>query len=51
MHDNLHMHIALDMNRMLYIECAFHMTMLACGVTLAISLMRLESNAAGGKLV
>lgn len=49
MHDNLHMHIALDMNRMLYIEFAFHMSMLACGVTLALSWMRLARQAAAGR--
>lgn len=49
MHDNLHMHIALDMNRMLYIEFAFHVSMLACGVTLALSWMRLARYAAAGK--
>ena len=48
-HDNLHMHIGLDMNRLLYIEFAFHMSMLACGVTLALSLMRVASHAAAGK--
>lgn len=48
-HDNLHMHIGLDMNRLLYIEFAFHMSMLACGVTLALSWMRLANHAAAGK--
>ena len=48
-HDNLHMHIGLDMNRLIYIEFAFHMSMLACGVTLTLSLMRLASHAAAGK--
>ncbi len=48
-HDNLHMHIGLDMNRLLYIEFVFHMSMLACGVTLALSWMRLASHAAAGK--
>lgn len=48
MHDNLHMHIALDMNRLLFIEYAFHLSMLACGVTLAISLMRRARNAGAG---
>jgi hypothetical protein len=49
MHDNLHMHIALDMNRLLYIEYFFHMSMLACGITLALSWMRLASHAAAEK--
>ena len=48
-HDSLHMHIGLDMNRLFYIELGFHMTMLACGVTLALSLLRLGSHAAAGK--
>lgn len=47
-HDNLHMHIGLDMNRLIYIEFVFHMSMLACGVTLALSLMRLASHAPAG---
>lgn len=46
-HDSLHMHIALDMNRLLYIEYGFHMSMLACGVILAIAWMRLAGRAAG----
>ena len=48
-HDHLHMHIGLDMNRLLYIEIVFHMSLLACGVTLAISLMRLANHIAAGK--
>src|SRR5262249_10409472 len=49
MHDNLHMHIALDMNRLVYLEYFFHGTMLICGVTLAFSLMRVASSAGAGK--
>jgi hypothetical protein len=49
MHDNLHMHVALDMNRLVYIEYVFHLSLLACGVTLALSWMRLASHAAAGK--
>src|SRR5262249_52161106 len=49
MHDNLHMHIALDMNRLVYIEYFFHGSMLACGVTLAASLMRLANRATSAK--
>ncbi len=45
-HDSLHMQVGLDMNRLLYIEIAFHMTMLACAVVLAFSLMRLARHAA-----
>ena len=47
-HDNLHMHIGLDMNRLLYIEFVFHFSMLACAVTLALSLMRLANRSAAG---
>lgn len=46
MHDNLHMHIALDMNRLLYIEYGFHMSMLACVLILAVGFMRLASQSA-----
>jgi hypothetical protein len=48
-HDSLHMHVGLDMNRLIYVELAFHMTLLACGVTLALSLMRLAGHAAAAK--
>ena len=43
-HDSLHMHVGLDMSRLLYIEYAFHMTLLACGVILAVGFMRLMAN-------
>ncbi len=43
-HDNLHMHIGVDMNRLLYIEYGFHFTLLACGVILVLSFMRLASH-------
>lgn len=43
MHDNLHMHVALDMNHLLYIEYGFHMTMLACGLVLAVGFIRLAT--------
>jgi hypothetical protein len=42
MHDNLHMHNALNMHGMIFIEVGFHMTMLICGVTLAVSLVSLS---------
>ena len=45
-HHNLHMNVGLDMDRLIYIELAFHITLLACGVVLAISLMRLAGRAA-----
>ena len=44
-HDSLHMNVGLDMERLIYIELAFHITLLACGVVLAISLMRLAGRA------
>jgi hypothetical protein len=40
-HDSLHMHIGLDMNRLLYIEASFHITLLACGLALALGVMQL----------
>jgi len=49
MHDNLHMHNGLNMHGLLFIEVAFHLTMLACGVTLAIGLVRLAKHAADAK--
>ena len=45
-HDNLHMHNGLNMHGMIFIEVGFHMTMLACGVTLTIGLLRLTQFAA-----
>lgn len=39
-HDNLHMHIGLDMHRLIYIEYGFHGSMLACAVILVLSLAR-----------
>jgi hypothetical protein len=49
MHDNLHMHIALDMTRLFYIEYVFHVSLLACGATLAVGWMRLASHKAAEK--
>lgn len=43
MHDNLHMHIALDMNRLLYIEYGFHISMLACALILTVGLVRVAT--------
>jgi len=48
MHDNLHMHNGLNMHGLLFIEIAFHMTMLACGITLTIGLVRLARQATAG---
>ncbi len=50
MHDNLHMHNGLNMHGLLFIEVAFHITMLICGVTLAISLLRLARHAPAGEV-
>ena len=44
-HDNLHMHIGLDMSRLIYIEYGFHLTLLACPLVLAVSLMRIARRA------
>ena len=44
-HDNLHMHVALDMRRLVYIEYGFHGSMLACAVILVLSLVRRASYA------
>ena len=49
MHDNLHMHNGLNMHGLLFIEVAFHITMLACGVTLALGFLRLAKRAATAK--
>ena len=39
-HDNLHMHNGLNMHGMIFIEVGFHLTMLVCGITLTIALLR-----------
>jgi hypothetical protein len=41
MHDSLHMHNGMNMHHLLFIEVGFHITMLICGVTMALSFMRL----------
>lgn len=38
-HDGLHIHIGLDMSRLVYIEYGFHATLLACGAVLAVAFM------------
>jgi hypothetical protein len=48
-HDGLHMHVALDMNRLVFIELVFHMTLLACGLTLALGLMRIAGSGAAAR--
>jgi len=40
MHDSLHMHNGLNMHGLLFIEIAFHVTMLACSVTFALGILR-----------
>jgi len=39
MHDGLHMNVGLDMGRLVYIEYAFHVTLLACGLVLAVAII------------
>lgn len=46
MHDNLHMHIALDMKRLLYVEYGFHMSMLGCVIVVAIGFLRVATRPA-----
>jgi hypothetical protein len=46
MHDNLHMHIAFDMNRLLYIEYGFHISMIACVLILTVGFIRLATHPA-----
>lgn len=41
LHDSLHIHVGLDMGRLVFIELAFHMTLLACGLVLAFGFLRL----------
>jgi hypothetical protein len=38
-HDGLHMNVGLDMERLLYIEYGFHLTLLACGGALELGLL------------
>jgi len=40
-HDNLHMNVGFDMTRLFYIEYIFHVSMLACAITLTIAFIRL----------
>ena len=48
-HDSLHMQVGLDMNRLVFIELFFHMTLLACGLTVALGLMRIAGSRAAGR--
>jgi hypothetical protein len=41
MHDSLHMHNGMNMHGLLFIEAGFHIMMLICGVTMALSFVRL----------
>jgi hypothetical protein len=50
-HDNLHMHVGFDMDRLIYVELFFHMSILLCAVILALSLMRVTRQAAAGKSI
>lgn len=49
MHDSLHMHNGMNMHHLLFIEVGFHITMLICGVTMAVSFVRLASRS-GSKM-
>jgi len=42
-HDNLHMHVGLDMHRLIYLEYGFHGSILACVLILVLSFMHLAS--------
>jgi hypothetical protein len=44
MHDSLHMHNGMNMHGLLFIEVGFHITMLICGVTLALGFVRLAQH-------
>jgi hypothetical protein len=47
MHDSLHMHNGMNMHGLLFIEGGFHITMLICGVTMAVSFVRLAPHSGG----
>lgn len=49
MHDNLHMHNGLNMHGLLFIEVGFHISMLACAVSLAIGLLHRGKHAQAAK--
>ena len=45
-HDNLHMHTGIDLQKLLYIEYGFHVTLMVCAIVLAygfLSLLREQS--------
>lgn len=46
-HDSLHMHNGMNMHGLLFIEFGFHITMLICGVTLAVSFVLLAQRSRG----
>ena len=48
-HDNLHMPVGLDLNRLIFIELFFHMTRLACGLALAVGLLRIAEDPDAGR--
>jgi hypothetical protein len=43
------MHVRLDMNRPIFIELFFHMTLLACGLALAVGLAASAEYADAGR--
>jgi hypothetical protein len=47
-HDNLHMNVGFDMNRLFLIEYVFHVSMLACAITLTVSFIRLLNRIGAG---
>ena len=49
MHDNLHMNVGLDMTRLFMLEYGFHVSMLACAITLTIAFIRLLNRVKTGE--
>jgi hypothetical protein len=48
-HDNLHMNVGFDMTRLFMIEYGFHVSMLACAITLTIAFIRLLNRVKTGE--
>ena len=40
-HDNLHMHTGIDLQKLLYIEYGFHVTLMVCAIVLAYCFLSL----------
>ena len=47
-HDNLHIHTAMDLQGLLYIEYGFHMTLILSGLVLAYSFLSLVRGGSAG---